>query len=341
MAGQWYMAIGGHQVGPVSEDEIRTNLVNGSIDANTLLFTAGMANWTPLSAVPQFAAQLEAGRRGAAPAARRRAGRRAHDIDFEIFGERHAVRRGRARPRRERRRRSRRADVHDAGHPDGDRLRRWQPAGEPGLHGRAARRRQAPAHRREPVHDGVHERRATGKQRVAFAAPYPGKILPMHLRVARRRADLPEGFVPLRGARRVDRHRLPEARSASACSAAKASSCSGSTATASASSTPAARARARARRRARRCASTPAASSRSSRPCSTTSSSSAASRPRCSAAKALLRHAHRPRQGVAAVAAAQPPRRPHLQGRAADGGRRKEEGSVLDRIGVGNLIDGD
>ena len=65
MAGQWYMAIGGHQVGPVSEDEIRTNLVNGSIDANTLLFTAGMANWTPLSAVPQFAAALKPARRRA------------------------------------------------------------------------------------------------------------------------------------------------------------------------------------------------------------------------------------------------------------------------------------
>ena len=57
-AQQWYMAIGGHQVGPVSEDEIRTNLVNGSIDANTLLFTAGMSNWTPLNAVSQFAAAL-------------------------------------------------------------------------------------------------------------------------------------------------------------------------------------------------------------------------------------------------------------------------------------------
>ena len=72
MAGQWYMAIGGHQVGPVSEDEIRTNLANGSIDANTLMFTAGMANWTPLSAVPQFASALNptagrARRRSAAP----------------------------------------------------------------------------------------------------------------------------------------------------------------------------------------------------------------------------------------------------------------------------------
>ena len=39
---QWYMAIGGHQVGPVTQQEIITNLQNGSIDAETLVFTAGM-----------------------------------------------------------------------------------------------------------------------------------------------------------------------------------------------------------------------------------------------------------------------------------------------------------
>ena len=44
--------------------------------------------------------------------------------------------------------------------------------------------------------------------------------------------------------------------------------------------------------------------------------------------RAVLRHAHRPRPGVAAVAAVQPPGRPHRQGRA--GGRRQpaREGSV-------------
>ena len=40
-AQQWYMAIGGHQVGPVTDDEIIANLRNGSIDAETLVFTVG------------------------------------------------------------------------------------------------------------------------------------------------------------------------------------------------------------------------------------------------------------------------------------------------------------
>jgi uncharacterized protein (TIGR00266 family) len=91
MAQQWYMAIGGHQVGPVSEEEIVTNLENGSIDANTLLFTAGMANWAPLSTVPQFASRLATGSAQVTPASppplTQPAGRRAHDIDFKVFGE--------------------------------------------------------------------------------------------------------------------------------------------------------------------------------------------------------------------------------------------------------------
>jgi uncharacterized protein (TIGR00266 family) len=85
MAGaEWYMAIGGHQVGPVSEDEILTNIKNGSIDAGTLVFRTGMANWTPLKDVPALAAHL-GGRPSAAPPPAV-PGRRAHDIDFEIFG---------------------------------------------------------------------------------------------------------------------------------------------------------------------------------------------------------------------------------------------------------------
>src|SRR5512138_671647 len=85
---QWYMAIGGNQVGPVSQDDVITNLRNGTIDGNTLVFTEGMKNWTPLKDVPQLASFL-----GGGPGARPTAappppvpGRRAHEIDFRILG---------------------------------------------------------------------------------------------------------------------------------------------------------------------------------------------------------------------------------------------------------------
>jgi uncharacterized protein (TIGR00266 family) len=81
------MAIGGHQVGPVSASEIVSNVRNGSIDGETLLFTAGMSAWTPLSGVPQFAQHLR-GSPGAPPPPARPSvpGRRAHEIDFELHG---------------------------------------------------------------------------------------------------------------------------------------------------------------------------------------------------------------------------------------------------------------
>ena len=90
---QWYMAIGGHQVGPVTQQEIITNLQNGSIDADTLVFTAGMAQWQKLRDVPAFAAYVK-GAVGAAATGQAPGvftpppapGRRSHDIDFQIIG---------------------------------------------------------------------------------------------------------------------------------------------------------------------------------------------------------------------------------------------------------------
>jgi uncharacterized protein (TIGR00266 family) len=84
---QWYMAIGGHQVGPVGQDDVITNLRNGTIDGNTLVFTAGLSNWTPLKDVPQLSAYLSGGSatRAAAPPPIV-PGRQAHEIDFRIVG---------------------------------------------------------------------------------------------------------------------------------------------------------------------------------------------------------------------------------------------------------------
>ena len=83
---QWYMAVGGHQVGPVSEDEIVSNIKNGSADASTLVFTAGMDNWTALKDVDRFRVHLRSSA-PKAPAPPPVPGRRAHEIDFNIVGE--------------------------------------------------------------------------------------------------------------------------------------------------------------------------------------------------------------------------------------------------------------
>jgi uncharacterized protein (TIGR00266 family) len=82
------MAVGGHQVGPVTEAEIVANIRNGSVDADTMVFLAGMDDWTPLRDVPRFQAELRPAALSV-PAAGVPAlpGRRAHEIDFKIVGE--------------------------------------------------------------------------------------------------------------------------------------------------------------------------------------------------------------------------------------------------------------
>jgi uncharacterized protein (TIGR00266 family) len=93
---QWYIALHGHQIGPVSESEVISQIRTGSIHADTLIYTAGMSNWTPLQHVPQLAAELSPAGAGAGvpnaaaawggPAVPAPPGRAAHEIDFKIAG---------------------------------------------------------------------------------------------------------------------------------------------------------------------------------------------------------------------------------------------------------------
>jgi uncharacterized protein (TIGR00266 family) len=79
------MAVGGQQVGPVGEDEIVRNIRTGTADGNTLVFTAGMTNWTMLKDVPPLAARLGGGA-PAASAAPPVPARHAQEIEFKIHG---------------------------------------------------------------------------------------------------------------------------------------------------------------------------------------------------------------------------------------------------------------
>jgi len=181
-AQQWYMAIGGHQVGPVSQEEILANLRNGSIDTGTLVFTSGMANWQPLKDVPVFAAFVTApAAAGAVPPPPSAPGRRAHDIDFTIHGNEMQFVEVELDPGE--------AAIAEAGSmmymSDGVQLEtifgdgsRSQPAGVlDALLGAGKRILTG-----ESLFMTVFTNQAAGKERVAFAAPYAGKIIPMDLR---------------------------------------------------------------------------------------------------------------------------------------------------------------
>jgi len=86
---QWYMAIGGQQVGPVDEQDVVNAIKSGSADATTLVFVAGMQGWTPLRDVPKFQPHLPAATPPlpAAPVYAAPSVPRAYEIDYRIVGE--------------------------------------------------------------------------------------------------------------------------------------------------------------------------------------------------------------------------------------------------------------
>jgi len=185
---QWYMAIGGHQVGPVGQNEIISNLQNGSIDAETLVFTAGMTAWQKVKEVPAFAAfgkdpaAASAGAGPGAPFAPPPApGRRAHDIDFEVHGNEMQFVEVALDPGE--------GAVAEAGSMMymtsgiqmetifGDGSQKQSKGVMDALLGAGKRILTG-----ESLFMTVFTNQGQGKQKVAFGAPYPGKIIPMDLR---------------------------------------------------------------------------------------------------------------------------------------------------------------
>src|SRR5687767_5083728 len=180
---QWYMAIGGHQVGPVTQDDVITNLRNGTIDGNTLVFTAGLKNWTPLKDVPELAAYLSGGSGARAAAAVPPPivpGRSAHEIDFRILGSEMQFVEVELDPGE--------SAVAEAGSmmymTPGIQMETvfgdGSSSGRSGVMGAllGAGKRLITG---ESLFMTVFTNQGSGKQQVAFAAPYPGKILSMDL----------------------------------------------------------------------------------------------------------------------------------------------------------------
>jgi uncharacterized protein (TIGR00266 family) len=179
---EWWMAVGGHQVGPVAESEIVANIKNGSIDGSSLVFTTGMTEWTPLKDVDRFKPHLAAGRTPPAPPAVPTVpGRRAHEIDFKIEGEDLQFVEVELDPGE--------TVVAEAGVMMymtagieletifGDGSASPQAQGVMGALLGAGRRLLTG----ESLFMTLFTNRGQGKQRVAFAAPYPGRIMVVDL----------------------------------------------------------------------------------------------------------------------------------------------------------------
>jgi uncharacterized protein (TIGR00266 family) len=176
----WHLLVGGHQVGPVSIDDVRSRVLDGSVDRATLTFGPGLSAWTPLGAVPGLASILGP---AAVPPMPPPPPRRAHEIDFEVHGTEMQFVEVTLDPGE--------AVVAEAGSlmymtsaigmetvfGDGSGA---APGGGSKLMGAllGAGKRLLTG---ESLFMTVFTNRGAGRERVAFAAPYAGKILPMDL----------------------------------------------------------------------------------------------------------------------------------------------------------------
>jgi len=85
---EWFMAIGGQQVGPVTEQDVVNAINSGSAEGTTLVYTTGMPDWTPLREVAKFQPHLKPTARPPIPSTRQAPSvPHAHEVDYKIEGE--------------------------------------------------------------------------------------------------------------------------------------------------------------------------------------------------------------------------------------------------------------
>lgn len=173
----WRLDIGNQPRGPYSVAQIAKALQEGRIAPDTPAFGPGMVTWSPLNTLPVFMAAA-----GVAPpeppAPPYTPSRLAHEIDFQVFGddaqyveieldpgeavvgEAGAMMFMEAGIQME--------TIFGDGAPSGGVLDRLVGAGKRLLTG-------------EGLFMTVFSNEAAGKQKVAFSAPYPGRIVPLNL----------------------------------------------------------------------------------------------------------------------------------------------------------------
>lgn len=171
----WYYLDSSQERHQVSEADLASLAQTGVITKETHLWTSGMANWLP-------AGQLKPalfGEHGAPPPLPAAAGRHSHEIDFEIFGDDMQLVEVELDPGE--------VVIAEAGAMnymedgisfeahmgDGSKPKKgfWGKIGDAGKRWLTG----------ESIFMTHFKNEGAGKKRVAFAAPYPGKIIPIDL----------------------------------------------------------------------------------------------------------------------------------------------------------------
>ena len=175
----WYVAVGGQQQGPFSREEVLAGIQSGRYGRDAYVFAQGQANWVPVSASPEFAGAC--GPATPPPPPGFAAAPRAHDIDYELYGEdlqyveiildpgEACIAEAGAFLYMDPGIQMQTIFGDGSGQDQGGFMGKLLSAGKRVLTG-------------ESLFMTVFGNSGPGRQKVAFAAPYPGKIVPLDLR---------------------------------------------------------------------------------------------------------------------------------------------------------------
>ncbi len=179
----WHIAVNGQTQGPYSAEEINAHLASGRIGTDTLVWKEGMADWTSISQIPELNMDTQRPDIGPPlPTPGMAHGMTAHEIDYQIFGQEMQFVEIELDPGE--------SAVAEAGAmmymTDGIVMETIFGDGSTSSQTGGFFDKLIGAGKRlitgESLFCTVFTQQGHGKARVAFGAPYPGKIIPLDLK---------------------------------------------------------------------------------------------------------------------------------------------------------------
>lgn len=172
----WYIAIGGQQQGPFSQAQIQQGIAAGIYTRDTLVWRQGFANWLALAQVPELQQPTFS------PPPMNTGNTQAHEIDYQIHGNEMQFVEIELDPQE--------STIAEAGAmmymSDGIQMETVFGDGSQSSESGGFMDKMLGAGKRlitgESLFTTVFTFMGRGKGKVAFAAPYPGKIIPLDLR---------------------------------------------------------------------------------------------------------------------------------------------------------------
>ncbi|MBV5305657.1 MAG: TIGR00266 family protein [Desulfobulbaceae bacterium] len=172
----WYIAIGGQQQGPFSQAQIQQGVAAGIYTRDTLVWRQGFANWLAMAQVPELQQPAFS------PPPMNTGNAQAHEIDYQIHGNEMQFVEIELDPQE--------STIAEAGAmmymSDGIQMETVFGDGSQSSESGGFMDKMLGAGKRlitgESLFTTVFTFMGRGKGKVAFAAPYPGKIIPLDLR---------------------------------------------------------------------------------------------------------------------------------------------------------------